>query len=283
MGQITNVIIGLATALIGYIVGRLWQRLVDWLPYRRARLFFGPVMKGELQIVTSRFRASSFPDGLVGGGDALALREISTFFNKIGFKRFETVYVDERILDRRKNLVLLGGLDTNQVTMDAISLVNTSLTISDPGPGIKMEVHDLAADDICAEGELEGEPPIRKFRATETVDYGIVIRTRNPFNPRTAIIIIAGAYGYGTWAGSEIIQQDFFLRRCEELDRASATQAPRKSGFVPACTRLAKTTIRRRSVSESWTSFECVFRVRVYDDRPVVPEIMLLRSLAAVN
>jgi hypothetical protein len=86
MAQLLNVLIGLSTALIGYIIGRLWQRVADWLPYRRARRFLAPVMSGGLQVVTSRFRSPGFPDGMVGGGDALALRELEGFFVKIGFR-----------------------------------------------------------------------------------------------------------------------------------------------------------------------------------------------------
>src|SRR5690348_956419 len=107
MAQLLNVLIGLSTALVGYIIGRLWQRTVDWLPYRRARRFLAPVMRGGLQVVTSRFKRPGFPDGLVGAGDALALRELETLFVKIGFRNFVAVYGGEHNLNRRNNLLLL--------------------------------------------------------------------------------------------------------------------------------------------------------------------------------
>lgn len=278
MEQLINVLVGLSTAFVGYMVGRLWQRLVDWLPYRHARLFLRPVMRGDLHVITSRFRNPSFPDGIVGGGDAVALRELVAFFGKIGFKNFEAVYVDERHLNRRNNLVVLGGLDTNQVTMDAMGLINSSLTICDPGPGIRMEVHDLSPDAKCNDGELEGAPPVRKFKATDKVDYGIIVRARNPFEKSKAIIIVAGAYGYGTWGGIDLMQQDEFLKKCRHLDLNA--QGARKASVKTSLQR-AIATLRGQAVSPQWSSFECIFRVRVYDDRPHVPEILVFRELAS--
>jgi len=55
MGLLLSIITGLLTALIGYIVGRVWQKFIDHAPYRRARRFWGPLLGEELQIVVSRF------------------------------------------------------------------------------------------------------------------------------------------------------------------------------------------------------------------------------------
>jgi hypothetical protein len=280
MAQVVNIIVGLSTALIGYIIGRLWQRLVDWLPYRQARLFLRPVMTGELCVVASRFREPSFPDGMVGGGDAAALRELAIFFGKIGFKYYESVYVDERHLNRKNNLVLLGGLDTNQITKDAMEEIGSNLTIVDPGPGIKMEIHDLAPDASCTDGSLEGAPSVRKFRATEKRDYGIIIRARNPFEPSKALTVVAGAYGYGTWGGIDLMQQDDFLQRCQELDSLSR-KATKMS--ITAYLRFAVTILKGKASSRQWAPFECVFRVKVYDDRPLAPEILVFRQLSRVR
>ena len=82
------------------------------------------------------------PTGLVGGGDALALRELATVFNEVGYKNYKILYVDERELDPRENLILLGGMDTNRLTKEVVELIDPGLLIHDPGPGIKMEEHD---------------------------------------------------------------------------------------------------------------------------------------------
>jgi hypothetical protein len=280
MEQFINILIGLSTALVGYIIGRVWQHLVDWLPYRQAKLFLGPTIRNDLQVVTSRFKMPAFPDGVVGGGDALALRELATFLGRIGFKRFSTIYVDERHLNRSGNLILLGGLDTNQVTMDAMELISPNLTIVDPGPGIRMEVHDLAPRQECDDVEVEGTRPLRRiYKAVAGTDYGIIIRARNPFNPSRVVIIVAGAYGYGTWAGIDLIQQDLFLQKCKQLDMSSPSMSSPRMHSVMTCLRLAKAILRGKGIDQQWTPLECIFKVRIFDDRPLVPEIIVFRPL----
>jgi hypothetical protein len=280
MAQVVNIVVGLATALIGYMIGRLWQRAVDWLRYRRARIFLGPAVKGGVQVVTSRFSVTDFhePTGVVGGGDALALRELATFFAAIGLKNIDTVFVDEGRLNARGNLILLGGLDTNRVTMAAMDLLKPNVTIVDPGPGIPMEVHDLAPDvELSSNPETSSAP--REYRAVAgQIDYGIVIRAPNPFDTSKAMIIIAGAYGHGSWAGIDLIQQPEFLRKCEELDLL-------RLGKVAEASAL-RTTLRRIRIvfwgnrnSRDWAGIECIFKVSVFDNRPTAPEIIVIRAL----
>jgi hypothetical protein len=236
-------------------------------------------MQGGAQIVTSRFKMAAFPDGVVGGGDALALRELATFLGKIGFKRFDAVYVDERHLNRERNLVLLGGMDTNQVTMDAMGLIKPNLTIFDPGPGIRMEVHDLAPEREVASDDT-GAIPRRIYRASTEVDYGIIIRARNPFNPKRAVIIVAGAYGYGTWGGIHLIQQGLFLEECRKLDALRATTLTGRMNFMPLGLDRVMAILNGKDIDQRWSPLECIFRVRIFDDRPLTPDIIAFRPLS---
>jgi RimJ/RimL family protein N-acetyltransferase len=218
MSQVVNVIVGLSTAFLGYLIGRVWQSLVARQRYRRARRFWRPVIGDDFQIVISRFEPEGFrePTGVVGGGDAIASRILADLFDRIGLDRPETLYVDEPRLDRRKNLILLGGPDSNRVTAEAMRRVSAGLHVVDPGPGAPMEVHDTL------EGESGDVAGPRAFVADpadpEMTDYGVVTRVRNPFNPRRALVVISGAYGYGTWAGALVTQTPEFLRLCAEID-----------------------------------------------------------------
>jgi hypothetical protein len=280
MAEVVSIFVGLTTALIGYVIGRIWHRVADWLPYRRARLFLGPAVKGGVQIVASRFSVTEFrePTGVVGGGDALALRELATFFAKIGLRQADTLFVDEGRLNARGNLILLGGLDTNKVTMAAMKLLKANVTIFDPGPGIPMEIHDLGPE---AELQSNAEKPLtrREYKAVPgEIDYGIVIRAPNPFDTSKAIVIIAGAYGYGSWGGVDLIQQDEFLRKCEELDLRGRERAAGVSG-MGAALRCLKVAVSGSGSSQGWSGLECIFRVGVFDDRPTAPEIVEFRAL----
>jgi hypothetical protein len=289
MGQFTNVIVGLSTAFIGYIIGRLWQRFADWLRYRNAKRFLAPVLKGGLQVIVSRFSIAKFPEptGVVGGGDALALRELASLFGDVGFKNFNTVYVDEGRVDRRTNLVLLGGLDTNQVTTDAMGLIRPAVTIYDPGPGIKMEVHDLTPEKSSGKVSANEKTPRHIYKATANVDYGIIVRAHNPFNPDKSVIIIAGAYGYGSWGGMDLIREDSFQQKCKQLDLSlngstnSALEARSSRLRILIATLLShvKNIASGNGRRTQWSQFECIFRVRIFDNRPLAPEVLVFRPL----
>ena len=87
-------LIGLGTALIGYLVGRLWQTLKVRRRNWKARQFWQPVVDEQFQIVVSRFSVDGFtePTGLVGGGDAIANRLLGDLFQDIGLARPQVVY-----------------------------------------------------------------------------------------------------------------------------------------------------------------------------------------------
>jgi hypothetical protein len=281
VGQLINVIGGLLTTLIGYIIGRVWQKLVDRIPYRRARIFWGPLLDAKIQIVVSRFVSAAFPEptGLVGGGDALALREISSYFSKIGL-RHKVVYVDEAALDRNDNLILLGGPDVNAVTKDALRLISPQLRLSDPGPGIPMEVQDLAPDSSRQHGDPSRANAEKIYKPSSDSDYGIIIRARNPFNPDRGLIIFAGAYGYGVLGGVNLAFTDRFLQRCERLE-AERTNLSQQGLWrfmrMPSRGTSGFLAMHRHQVS---LQLECIFRVGVFDGRPHAPEVIVLRPLS---
>jgi len=283
MGVLSSIITGLLTALIGYIVGRAWQRFIDQRPYRHARIFWGPLLGGEVQIIVSRFWSDSFiePTGIVGGGDALALREISSYFAKVGLKQAKVVYVDEASVDRTKNLVLLGGVDTNEITKDALGLIRPRVRLVDPGPGIPMEIHDLAPDaGPHQDKSSRGRVKMRRHIANKSdLDYGLIIGTRNPFNPARFLIIFAGAYGYGTWGGVNLALQDSFIDQFNQLRLSSIeTRSRSPRGLSLRYLNHARAFFGAAG-PQDWPQFECIFRVKIFDKRPHAPEVIVLRHL----
>ena len=282
MGLLINIAIGLLTTLIGYSLGRIWQRLADEVPLRRARRLWGPLLTGGLQIVVSRFWPAGWlgPTGVVGGGDAVAFRELGSYFGKIG-TQFDAVYVDEADLDRRKNLILLGGPDTNSVTRDALASLSPRVRIVDPGPGKVMEIHDLAPGSAAGEAGTGRRPRVKKYRSQpEAVDYGIIIRARNPFSPGNALVVIAGAYGYGTWGGAMLVAEESFHEKCQALGESDESVAlKRRPSYTRVLTHRTGEWLGRPAAQVSWPQFECIFRVSIYDRRPHAPEILILRPL----
>lgn len=275
MGQLVNILAGLATTLLGYIIGRIWQRIVDQIPYRRARVFWQPLFTSQIQVVVSRFESPSFPEptGLVGGGDAIALREISTYLSRIGFRRHKVVYVDEASLDRKNNLILLGGPDANAVTRDALQLIDARFQLIDPGPGHPAEIRDTGPAESRGTIRTSARAAVRTYVPTADSDYGVVIRARNPFNPEKWLVIFAGAYGYGTWGGVELALSDHaFLRQCLELQHKHGGSNGRR---LTSPQRWRRGNGVRRLAGAEPVQLECLFLVRVYDRRPYAHELIV--------
>jgi hypothetical protein len=275
MAQLVNIAGGLATALIGYLIGRLWRTWVIRRRYRRARRFWQPVVDGHFQIVISRFAVDGFrePTGLVGGGDAIANRLLGDLFQDIGLERPKSVYVDEPELDRNKNLILLGGANANRVVDEALARITPGLSVTDPGPGICMQIEDLQVPEDSAGGRRTyvAEPALDHM-----TDYGVIIRAHNPFCPDRALVVISGAYGYGTWAGVQVSQRPDFLKRCAELDAENHQAAPGPARSWSPAARLGL----RSSELPDWAEVECLFKVDVIDRRPQTAEILLFRPIA---
>jgi hypothetical protein len=43
-------------------------------------------------------------------------------------------------------------------------------------------------------------------------DFGLLVKAPNPSNPSHAVMIIAGSFGYGTWAGAMLVRSPRFLK-----------------------------------------------------------------------
>lgn len=275
MSELVNIALGLVSAFLGYLIGRLWETMKVRRRYWKARQFWQPVVDGHFQIVTSRFGVDGFtePTGLVGGGDAIANRLLGDLLQDIGLERPRSVYVDEPTLDRDTNLIVLGGPNENRVAGEAMERIVPGLRVVDPGPGIPMQVEDLKFTAERAEGT-------GVYVATPSpdhmTDYGVIVRARSPFNADRAVVVISGAYGYGTWAGVQVSQKPEFLKRCEELD-AESRGAPR--GGLRYLWSIATRLRLRRSEVPQWAQIECLYKVDVIDRQPQTCQIMEFRRI----
>jgi hypothetical protein len=135
--------------------------------------------------------------------------------------------------DLRENLICIGGPDANPVTrliLDRTSttlvVVNGSVTFFDTETGRYFS------------------PQIDAGR--DRRDYGIIVRTRNPFNLERAALVLAGSFGDGTQAAAEL--------DCEER-------------------------IERSDFAAAGMTFELLLEVEVISGAPQIPRIVVLRGL----
>lgn len=273
---IVNALLGLGTALVGYLVGRLWETIKVRRRNWRARQFWQPVVEGQFQIVISRFSVDGFrePTGVVGGGDAIANRLLGDLFDDIGLSRPQSIYVDESELDRDKNLIVLGGPLENRVAAEALTRISPGLRVTDPGPGRAMQVDDLRTRRVQSEQADAATTYIADPGPSQMTDYGVIMRVQSPFSPDRALVMISGAYGYGTWAGVQLTRTEEFLQRCADLDQT--TRAPR--GLAYLWSRRPRLGLTRSAVPK-WAPIECLYRVDVLDRRPQRSEILVFRRI----
>jgi hypothetical protein len=327
MTALSQVLIGLLTIFIGFILGSTWQLSRRTLLYWRARRFWRPFVSRDLKIVVGRFirEFSAFEaSGVVGVGDMQAAAEVVSFFDDIGLRRLgsaiDIVYHDQLTGDLYDgNLVCIGGPDSNRVSDLILKKIGHTIDVGDgqgsvisqsavapehqPGPAqtslrrglpalrrlakrrIFFEPGSLVAVPPSAyvttgspdrawrsrpgsppgrERRPPGPPPRLKDTKTGetyspsreideegreivTVDYGLLVQAPNPWEPRHKVMIVAGGYGYGTWAGVKLARSPQFLR--------------------------SQLALRGKAV-------ECLYKTDVIEEIPQRPEIIIVRPIS---
>src|SRR5690242_4400957 len=122
MDVVGQVLIGLLTTFIGFLLGLAWQMSRRQITFWRARRFWRPFFSDDMKIVMSRFREfDGFEaSGLVGVGGMQAAAELVSVLDDVGFRRMgraiNIVYHDQLPGDLSGvNVVCIGGPDGNQV------------------------------------------------------------------------------------------------------------------------------------------------------------------------
>ena len=175
---------------------------------RRARAFWRPFLTDDLCIVVGRFQ-KEFKDfersGFLGAGDAVALAELQHYLAKIGAPEPQLFYADQLQGDSLKHtMISLGGPDANAVTREAAKLIGSTLRFGDPS-GHEISILDTAAN---PPRHFSPQPLDRDGSGT---DYGVILRAPSPFAPGKQIMIVAGSFGHGTWAGTRFVTSPAFL------------------------------------------------------------------------
>ena len=206
MNIITQIAVNIISGLIGVWIGRAWYEFQRAIRLRRAKRFWKVFVSGELQVVVGRFLefASFEQSGFLGVGDAMALAELRMHFESLGLRDFSVSYADRLDGDSLKtNLILIGGPDVNTITKEAVVRIQSTLRFGNPEHH-EIAIYDSVTDRIYA--------PLVRTDSNEIIkDYGVVLKTTNPFAPNKQVLIVAGSFGYGTWAGIRFITSRQFI------------------------------------------------------------------------
>jgi hypothetical protein len=247
MALFVQVVIGLITTFAGFLLGIAWHVLRQKVTYWRARRFWRPFISTDLKIVVGRFREfDAFEaSGLAGVGDMQAAAELVAFLGKVGLRAsgraVEIIYHDQLPGEfYGSNLVCIGGPDANRATERMLSRIHRTIATGDDNTSFRdAETGDAYSSVIAKEPGSGG-------REVVTLDYGLIVKTSNPINPDSSVLVFAGSFGYGSWAGIRLAQLREFLA------------AP--------------------PVSEG-ASIECLYKTEIFEEIPQRPKIVLLRRI----
>jgi hypothetical protein len=248
MAVVGQILIGLLTTFIGFLLGVAWQMSRRRITYWRARRFWRPFFSGDMKIVMARFREfDAFEaSGLVGVGGMQAAAELVSLLDDLGLRRMgrniDIVYHDQLPGDLYGvNIVCIGGPDGNQVTRRILERIEHTIALGDPQRH-EISIRDANTDEVYnPERELD-----REGRKNVTLDYGLLVKAPNPFDPRRTVLVFAGSFGYGTWAGVKLARSPQFLR----------------SPLV-----------------SQGSAVECLYRTEVIEEIPQQPDIVLIRPI----
>lgn len=230
-----EVVLGIASTFLAFLLGLAWRRLSYWVVNFRAHRFWRPFMHGRVGFILGRFSDLPMfePCGLVGAGDNLALTELTSYFQRIGFKRFSVVYADQIGWADRKplegNLILIGGPDTNTLAKEVLERLTLGVEFLEVTPQVLAQLRGKPTVPRSRKGDDGYRVPVFRDRTDGTVhgptrqgetvltDCGVVIRCPNPFDRRHSVLILSGSYGFGTWGTARYVQTRDFLDAAKGL------------------------------------------------------------------
>jgi hypothetical protein len=207
----------LVASAIAFLFGIFLRSILHYARIVRSRRFWGEgVGSGKAVLCLGSFRGNDLsvdleveqfePTGLIGLGDAKAVHELTALLSKIGIAA-DMLYEDSPPSGQTKeNLILLGTDEVSslvKLTSETAIMSNLEFRFTDP----------LTLYDRFTQTDYVG----RREMGRLVVDYGRIIRSRNPYNRDRTLVMIGGIYGFATWAGVRLLNDKDFLRRCAAL------------------------------------------------------------------
>jgi hypothetical protein len=148
--------------------------------------------------------------GLIGRGDLDAMVRI---LDRIGSTRslrrplvLHPAHVHE---GRTLNLILIGGKDTNSLTRTIAPRMGCQLESL-----IDTDGHNVIRDSkLGMDYKVTWDAVPNAQGVALRKDYGILARGPNPFNPKSQVLLLAGAHGLGSLAAAEVCLSKEFEKR----------------------------------------------------------------------
>jgi hypothetical protein len=227
MSGARDVALNLLAALLGALLLALWRRVHVRLRYRASRAFWLPLLRPPCHIVLAEFHSDTIHNfelaGLTGLGEFYSVVRMISEFSGSQLPTNLPLSTEGQSSPEMltENLIILGGPDVNAFALKMMNASIASVAIV-RNQQDKNIVVDL--DSGVEYGPSVSSATVSGKDVDVIRDYGLIIRTKNPFNARREVLIISGAYGYGVIAGMQVcleeasLLQDFLSRNSEGLE-----------------------------------------------------------------
>ncbi|MFI7546565.1 hypothetical protein [Actinoplanes sp. NPDC049599] len=261
MHSVQDLAVNIVAAILVFGFGVSARGVLGRVRSRRGRKFWGAqIIRGRTYLFLGSFPRFNYlePSGFIGLGDSHAVHELATTLGMYGAS-FDIAYAS-KLVDgqQRENIILVGLDEVNSLIPVVFARIGSGFRV-DPAA---MTVEDLESGELYSpeweEDILHGDstrdfddswsiavgPDGKRCARRFRVDYGILIRATSPFAADRKIFVIAGIYGFGTWAGARLPLDEHFLRMCARHD-----------------------------------DFECLYRVEVHQNQLLTISVVALRDL----
>jgi len=193
----------LISAMIFFFLGILSKNFLDIVRKKNpVHYFWNEGLKSSINIIIPSLSKNYDEFSLhTGHSDLKAFAITSSLLSSFHNNADEIKMIEARyVLDRLdENIVLIGGPITNEITGEIMS--NFKIPFS-------FEGHVL----IDNYNNKKYEPKLDE-NGKILEDYAFILKTKNPYNNKNTLIIIAGCYGYGTYSGAKALTDYDILRK----------------------------------------------------------------------
>ena len=141
--------------------------------------------------------------------DVLAMRNIIEMLSTLGYKHTRIMHpnnmTDE---DKKHNVISIGGPDSNSYTAATLPNVKRPMTIQfKPELRSPEHFHIRLGDNSRYHSATYDLADSADQLIAKTADMAILLRIKNPLNPSSTVIIMAGIRGIGTWGASDYLRK----------------------------------------------------------------------------
>ena len=219
------VIVNLGSTGLAFMLGLSFRRISLGFRTRALRSFWKPLTNDGVRVAIGSFFVNDYYRddpaghagivslvelaGYAGLGDLDAYVQLKDQLRRAGVRKIELGPGHQVTKEqRRENLILLGGPHSNPLTEEVMKhLSNTFSFGSADAPG------DFGKDAKIYDSVMKSSMDCIKGPQGELeTDQGIMIRCANPFAAKKSVLIIAGSWGFGTAAGTRLIEDRIFLK-----------------------------------------------------------------------